>query len=125
MIVITSYSIHYTKLYETSLYHYKKSDSEVVTYNIILHTHQSVVDRRINVFYAIKDLAEIGEIKTINPLPVEAAEEERWSIFVVGSFTREDIEDALMFVYEYCIIRQIADFDIFDNDQYEQRQKVV
>ncbi len=99
------------------------TEDKTVTYNVILHTHQSVVDRRINVFYAIKDLAEIGEIKSINALPVEAEEEERWSIFIVGSFNDLDIEDALMFVYEYCIIRKVADFDIFNKDEMDQNQQ--
>jgi two-component system chemotaxis sensor kinase CheA len=89
------------------------------TYNVILNTHESVVDRRINVFYAIKDLSDIGEIKALNPLPVENTEEERWSIFVVGNFTHEDLEEALMFVYEYCIIRKIADFDIFNQSELD------
>jgi len=56
-------------------------------------------------------------------LPVDDEDEERWSIFVVGSFTREDLEDALMFVYEYCIIHLVADFDIYDDNLYEQRQE--
>ncbi|TLX72164.1 chemotaxis protein CheA [Labilibacter sediminis] len=101
----------------------KNSDShKKVTYNVILHTLQSVVDRKINIFYTIKDLAEIGEIKSINPLAVEAEEEERWSIFIVGEFGNEDIEDALMFVYEYCIIRKVADFDIFNNKELDENQ---
>jgi len=99
------------------------TNKAIKTYNVILHTHQSVVDKRINVFYAIKDLADIGEIKSINSLPVDDNEEERWSIFVVGEFSKEDIEDALMFVYEYCIIRKVADFDIFNTDNLDQRQK--
>ncbi len=90
--------------------------SAIVTYNILLHTPQSVVDRRINLFYTIKDLSEIGEIRAINSLPVEADEEERWSIFVVGEMTPNDVEDALMFVFEYCIIRKVADFDLFDSE---------
>ncbi|MBS2100659.1 chemotaxis protein CheA [Carboxylicivirga linearis] len=94
-----------------------ESDSELVTYNVILHTHQSVVDRRINLFYAIKDLAAIGEIKNISPLPVQDDNEERWSIFIVGDFSFDDIEEALMFVYEYCIIRKVADYNIFDEEQ--------
>ncbi len=100
-----------------------KNEDSILTYNVILHMHQSVVDRRINIFYAIKDLSEVGDIRSINPLPVEGDEEERWSIFVVGSFTQEDIEDALMFVYEYCIIRKVADFDIFNKDELDNKQK--
>jgi two-component system chemotaxis sensor kinase CheA len=101
----------------------KLTNDNMVTYNIILHTSQSVVNRRINVFYAIKDLADIGEIKSINPLPVNSGEEERWSIFVVGDFSADDIEEALMFVYEYCIIRKVADFDIFNEEQLDLNQK--
>ncbi|WP_075590356.1 chemotaxis protein CheA [Labilibacter marinus] len=99
------------------------TDKDMVTYNIIMHTNQSVVDRRINIFYAVKDLAEIGEIRSINPLPVDSNEEERWSIFVVGNFDNNDIEEALMFVYEFCIIRKVADFDIFKDGQLDLNQK--
>jgi two-component system chemotaxis sensor kinase CheA len=97
----------------------EKDGKEDVTYNVILHTEQSIIDRRINLFYAVKDLSEIGEIRSIHRLPVEGEEEERWSIFVVGKFAHDDIEEALMFVYEYCIIRKIADFDIFDQKELE------
>jgi len=101
----------------------KKKENTTATYNIILHTPQSIVDRRINVFYAIKDLADIGEIRSINRLPSESADEERWSIFVVGNTNDEMIEDALMFVYEYCIIRKVADYDIFNNDEMDAVKK--
>ncbi|MCW3785067.1 chemotaxis protein CheA [Plebeiibacterium sediminum] len=98
-------------------------EDSLVTYNVIFHTHQSIIDRRINVFYTIKDLAEIGEIKSINALPVDGEDEERWSIFVVGNFTQLDIEDALMFVFEYCIIRKVADFDVFNTEEMAKIQK--
>lgn len=93
------------------------------TYNIILHTPQNIVDRRINVFYAIKDLSEIGEIKSINSLPTIGNDDERWSIFIVGEIDNEAVEEALMFVYEYCIIRKVADFDIFDTNQMDLSKK--
>ncbi len=99
------------------------SKDNLVTYNVIFHTHQSIIDRRINVFYTIKDLAEIGEIRSINALPVDGEDEERWSIFVVGNFNQMDIEDALMFVYEYCIIRKVADFDVFNTEEMAKIQK--
>lgn len=99
-----------------------KSGNDQVTYNVILHTNQDVVDQNINIFYVIKDLSELGEIKAINPLPVEADEEERWSVFVVGKISEEDIEDALMFVYEYCIIKKVANYDVFDTDLINKNQ---
>nr|WP_321411726.1 chemotaxis protein CheA [uncultured Carboxylicivirga sp.] len=118
---LINWCVQYTKSAKGKIF--KKiaveSDSNIVTYNVILHTHQSVVDRRINLFYAIKDLAVIGEIKNISSLPVQDDEEERWSIFIVGEFSFDDIEEALMFVYEYCIIRKVADYDIFDDEQNE------
>ncbi len=101
----------------------KLTDSDVHTYNVIFLTNERLVDKRINVFYAVKDLTEVGEIKSINRLPIESEEEERWSIFVVGNFTKEDIEEALMFVYEYCIIRKVAEFDIFSEEQLDLNQK--
>lgn len=103
----------------------RQKENPLVTYNIILHTPQSIVDRRINVFYAIKDLAEVGEIRSINPLPAEAADEERWSIFVVGQLTQDILEDALMFVYEYCIIRKVADYDIFDSSEMDEYRSEI
>ncbi|MCW3805218.1 chemotaxis protein CheA [Plebeiibacterium marinum] len=98
------------------------NEGSPVTYNVIFHAHQQIVDRRINIFYTIKDLADIGEIRSINSLPVIGDEEERWSIFVVGHFNQMDIEDALMFVFEYCIIRKVADFDIFDTEEMDKNR---
>ncbi len=95
----------------------KQNTSSMVTYNIVLNTPQSIVDRRINLFYTIKDLSEVGEIRAIKRLPVSSSDEERWSIFIVGELDDEIMEEALMFVYEYCIIRKVADFDVFDSEQ--------
>jgi len=106
-------------------FQYKKKENGNTTYNIILHTPQSIVDRRINVFYAIKDLSEIGEIRTINSLPSNSEDEERWSIFVVGKIDDEMMEDALMFVYEYCIIRKVADYDIFNTEEMDRFKKEI
>lgn len=97
----------------------KDGSAPVATYNIILHTPQSILDRKINIFYAIKDLSEIGEIRSINPLPSESDDDERWSIFIVGEIDDELMEDALMFVYEYCIIRKVADYDVFNDEQLD------
>ena len=99
---------------------YSTKDNLNTTYNVIVNTSQSMIDRRINVFYAIKDLAAIGEIKSINKLPSGSDEEERWSLFVVGTMNNETIEDALMFVYEYCIIHKVADYDIFNENEMKE-----
>ncbi|MBK3516872.1 chemotaxis protein CheA [Carboxylicivirga marina] len=104
---------------------YKKESSPIVTYNIVLHTPQSIIDRRINIFYTIKDLSEIGEIRSINRLPSSTSDEERWSIFVVGELDDESIEDALMFVYEYCIIKKVAEYDIFNTELIDKHQALI
>ena len=117
------YSKNATSESENAIQVEKLTDSDVHTYNVIFLTNERLVDKRINVFYAVKDLTEVGEIKSINRLPIESEEEERWSIFVVGNFTKEDIEEALMFVYEYCIIRKVAEFDIFSEEQLDLNQK--
>jgi two-component system chemotaxis sensor kinase CheA len=106
-------------------YVFEKQKHDHVTYNIILHINQELLDRQINVYYVLKDIAEIGTIKAINLLPSETSEEERWSIFVVGDITAEDVEDAVMFAFEYCIIRKVANYDIFNSTEMQDFQQAI
>jgi two-component system chemotaxis sensor kinase CheA len=106
-------------------YVFEKQKHEHVTYNIILHINQELLDRNINVYYVLKDIADIGEIKAINRLPSETNEEERWSIFVVGDITAEDVEEAVMFAFEYCIVRKVANYDIFNNKEMQDLQQAI
>lgn len=100
----------------------KKSDK--ATYNIVFQPQEEIIDRRISVLYSFKDLAEIGEIKAIKSLSSED-NKDRWSLFFVGACTREEVEEALMFIWEYCTIERVADFDLFDDNELNERQRFI
>jgi len=100
----------------------KKSDK--ATYNIVFQPQEEIIDRRISVLYSFKDLAEIGEIKAIKSLSSED-NKDRWSLFFVGACTREEVEEALMFIWEYCTIEKVADFDLFDENELNERQRFI
>ncbi|MBI9063730.1 MAG: chemotaxis protein CheA [Marinilabiliaceae bacterium] len=100
-----------------------KKENIIRTYHIILKTPQSIDDCGIKLFYAIKDLAEVAQIKSVTGLPMRSDGVEQWNIFATGNVSMEEIEEALMFVYEYCIICKIADFDIFNADALDEKAK--
>lgn len=92
-----------------------QQNRSLATYHIILQTPQSIDDCRINVFYAMTDLAEVVNVRCITHFPAHSDEAERWHIFVTGEVAQDEIDDALMFVYEYCTICKIANDDLFDD----------
>jgi two-component system, chemotaxis family, sensor kinase CheA len=94
------------------------------TFNIIFQPTDEIFDRRISILYSFKDLAEIGEIKAVKSLPSED-NRDRWSLFVVGQCTRNEVEEALMFIWEYCTIEKVADFDLFDENELNDRQNFI
>lgn len=100
----------------------KKSDKS--TYNIIFQPEEKIIDSRINVLFSFKDLAELGEIKAIKSLSSEDIKE-RWSLFFVSSCSIDEVEEALMFIWEYCTIEKVADFDLFDENELNERQNFI
>jgi two-component system, chemotaxis family, sensor kinase CheA len=94
------------------------------TFNIIFQPTDEIFDRRISILYSFKDLAEIGEIKAVKSLPSED-NRDRWSLFIVGECTRNEVEEALMFIWEYCTIEKVADFDLFDENELNDRQNFI
>ena len=101
---------------------FKKSNKS--TYNILFQPEEKIIDTRVNVLFSFKDLSELGEIKAIKSLSSED-NRERWSLFFVGECTLEEVEEALMFIWEYCTIKKIADFDLFDENELNERQKFI
>jgi two-component system chemotaxis sensor kinase CheA len=100
----------------------KKSNK--ATYNIIFQPTDEIFDRRISILYSFKDLAEIGEIKAVKSLPSEE-NRDRWSLFFVGECSREEVEEALMFIWEYCTFEKVADFDLFNENELNDRQNFI
>ncbi|MBN2166362.1 MAG: chemotaxis protein CheA [Marinilabiliaceae bacterium] len=100
----------------------KKSDKS--TYNIIFQPEEKIIESRINVLYSFKDLAELGEIKAIKSLTSDD-NKERWSLFFVGNCTVDEVEEAMMFIWEFCTIEKVADFDLFDENELNARQEFI
>jgi two-component system chemotaxis sensor kinase CheA len=102
----------------------KVSKSEKSTYNIVFQPQDEILDRHISILYSFKDLAEIGEIKAIKSLSTND-NHDRWSLFFVGACTRDEVEEALMFIWEYCTIEKVADFDLFNENELNERQNFI
>lgn len=94
------------------------------SYNIVFQPKEDMLDKRVNVLYSFKDLAEIGEIKGIKSLTSDD-NNDRWSLFFVGECSLDEVEEALMFIWEYCTIEKIADFDLFDENELNERQNFI
>ncbi len=90
----------------------KPAEGTLSTYHILFNPDDSIIIRCINLSITFHDLFLLGTYR-INP-PVGVSETVYWSIFLTTTASSEDIEDALMFVMDYCKITRIADFDIFD-----------
>lgn len=100
----------------------KKSDKS--TFNIIFQPDEKIIENQVNVLYSFKDLSELGEIKGIKSLSSED-NNERWSLFFVGDCTADEVEEAMMFIWEFCTIEKVADFDLFDENELNERQNFI
>ncbi len=83
------------------------------SWNILFYPSDHIIDRAINLVYTFQDLFMLGEYK-INNSPLEIDDTQIWSIFLVTDKSYNEIEDALMFIMDYCKINKLADFDIFE-----------
>lgn len=91
----------------------------VSTFHILFYPDESIIKRCINLSITFHDLFLLGRYQ-INP-PTGVNESMFWSIFLISDKTVEDIEDALLFVMDYCKISKVADFDIFDESLLDTR----
>jgi two-component system chemotaxis sensor kinase CheA len=90
------------------------------TWNIIFNPNDELVRRCVNMVYTFQDLFSLGTYK-ISRVPFESDGEQFWSIFLVTSQPREEIESSLMFVLDFCQITKVANFDIFSPNSLEKR----
>lgn len=92
----------------------EKNDQGVIkTWNILFYPGEELVKRCINMLYTFQDLFALGEYKISGYSP-NHNEIEFWNIFLVTEHSYDDIENALMFVMDFCKITEIANFNIFD-----------
>lgn len=100
------------------------SPTQKVTFNIVFQPHDEIISRGINVLNSFKHLVEIGEIGSLK-LISNCEGIERWSVFFVGNCSLQAVEEALMFIREYCTIEKIADFNLFDENEFKIHQSFI
>jgi len=99
------------------------SDAKIRTWQILFMPDEEIITRGINTLYTLSDLLELGDYQIQEPDLNEKIT--FWSIFLVTDKGLDDIEDALIFVMEYCKIQLVAEFNIFKEEELNQRQKEI
>ncbi len=95
--------------------------SEFITWHILFYPSDEIIDRAINLVYTFHDLLILGEYK-IQKHPFQYGNVSYWSIFLVTDKGYDQIEEALLFIMDYCKIHKIADFNIFDPNEFKIRE---
>lgn len=100
----------------------KKNDSAFATWQITFIPEEAIITRCINLVYTFKDLFALGTYQIIQNEPYQ--EKTKFTIFIYTDKTYDDIEDALLFIMDYCKVTKIADYDIFDNEALEKHTHI-
>lgn len=100
-----------------------KATEGVSTFHILFNPDETIIKRCINLSITFHDLFLLGSYRIHPPTGVNGSV--YWSIFLVTTLAYEDIEDALLFVMDYCRISKVADFDIFDEELLNSREKEI
>ena len=101
----------------------KKSDSisNIATWHILFNPDESIIKRCINLSITFHDLFLLGQYK-IHPPNAEHGSV-YWNIFLITDKSHDDIEDALIFVMDYCKIQKVGEFNIFNEDDLNRRDE--
>lgn len=94
---------------------------ETETWQLLLYPDDSMIFRGINLSLIVSDLNALG--KCVVHSNQKEGDFSFWSIFIVTDKGREAIEDVLMFISEHCKINKIANFDIFDEKELQNKNK--
>jgi two-component system, chemotaxis family, sensor kinase CheA len=84
------------------------------TWQITFTPEETIISQNINLVNTFKDLFALGKYHIAHKQSAEGK-----SIFIIFLYTDQslsEIEDALIFILDYCKIMKIADFDIFNHD---------
>ena len=93
------------------------------TYQIIFNPDETIIKRAINLSITFHDLFTLGKYHI--HAPAKNSKSTNWAIFLITEATISDIEDALLFVMDYCKITKVADFDIFKEENLNEREKLI
>ncbi len=102
----------------------QKKVSGVRTWNILFYPGEELIKRCVNMLYTLQDLAALGEFRISGYSPNEN-EVRFWNIFLITACSCEEIENALMFVMDFCKITEIANFNIFESEALEKRNAEI
>lgn len=95
----------------------KDPDNLFATWQITFYPEESIITRCVNLVYTFQDLFNLGNYQIIQNEPHE--DQNKFTIFLFTDKGYDAIEDALLFIMDYCKITKIADFDIFDIEELE------
>lgn len=98
-----------------------ESISNISTWHILFNPDESIIKRCINLSITFHDLFLLGQYK-IHPPNAEHSSV-YWNIFLITDKGYDDIEDALIFVMDYCKVQKIADFNIFNEEDLDKRDR--
>jgi len=99
----------------------KTNNDGVSTFHISFKPDETIIKRCINLSITFHDLFMLGAYRIHPPTGVNGSD--YWSIFLVTSKSYDEIEDALLFVMDYCLISKVADFDIFNEEVLDSRDQ--
>jgi len=99
----------------------KTNNDGVSTFHISFKPDETIIKRCINLSITFHDLFMLGAYRIHPPSGVNGSD--YWSIFLVTSKSYDEIEDALLFVMDYCLISKVADFDIFNEEVLKSRDQ--
>ena len=91
------------------------------TYQILFNPDETIIQRAINLSITFHDLFKLGQYHI--HAPSKHSQSANWAIFLITEVTPDDIEDALIFVMDYCKITKLADFDIFNEENLNGREQ--
>jgi len=101
----------------------KEKFSNYKTYNILINPKESYFKRNIKLINIFNELFEIGEYQIKNHLfEKDEVAKEYISIYLATESEKSKIEDILFFIIDDCEIHEIANFNIFNNEEFDLRQ---
>lgn len=96
--------------------------SSIKTWHITFYPDEELIRRCINMTYTFQDLFALGQHYIVKQ-PSASDTDASWVLLLVTEQPYEEIENALMFVLDYCKIAKIADFDILDPNALKTRDE--
>jgi two-component system chemotaxis sensor kinase CheA len=98
--------------------------NEEKTWCIAFYPSDELIRRCVNIFYTLQDLFELGEYRIMEEQTSLVTGEPFWIIFLMTNQPYAEIENALVFVLDYCKIVKVADYNIFTTSPKEKTRSI-